>query len=214
MRVHEMIERLQELERLHGDVAVAMPDQLDVFSVNTGNETENVEVVYISDMNDDGKTRRWYETPEYCAASGLRDPLALKAEDIAPPNGMTGLAVDAFLGEKWKIYAVAADWTQPSSPVMVFGNNGWTNHQQCLKVADVGNNARNALDFVVREAIIASEPHQDNESKFRIKTSRAPGRDSIDHKVKCMLHDAENIGPTEDWPDWPPRSRRRVKSAP
>jgi hypothetical protein len=105
VRIRELIERLQELERMYGNVAVAMPDELDVLRVGPGmvcediagknwrmpNETDNVEVVYVSDRNADGKKRKWWETPEYCAGEGIPDPLAPDDDED-----------DDDEGEEWK----------------------------------------------------------------------------------------------------------------
>ncbi len=70
---------------------------------------------------------------------------------IYAPAGMTGLAVEPWT--KGEIYAVAADWAQASSPVLVYGKSpeGW---DTCgLQVANFRHNDRDALEMIIRQAI-------------------------------------------------------------
>lgn len=53
---------------------------------------------------------------------------------ITTPVGTYGLAVEPF--GKGEIYAVAADWSQASSPVMVYGEDGWTKDECGRQVAE------------------------------------------------------------------------------
>ena len=70
---------------------------------------------------------------------------------ITCPEGTRGLAVEPW--SKGEIYAVAANWSQAGSPVMVFGEDGWTSDEHGRQVADFRHNDRAALESVIREAI-------------------------------------------------------------
>lgn len=74
-------------------------------------------------------------------------------QQLVCPAGMSGLAVEPW--SKGEIYAVAADWAQASSPVMVYGNkqDGWGYDSHGRQVADFRHNDRAALESVIREAI-------------------------------------------------------------
>jgi len=61
MKIHELIERLQDLERVHGNVPVAMVDGQEILDVCPDTEN-NSEVIYLTDTNADGKTRKWWHT--------------------------------------------------------------------------------------------------------------------------------------------------------
>lgn len=80
---------------------------------------------------------------------------------IAAPASMTGLYVEPW--SQGEIYAVAADWAQASSPVMVYGEDGWINDECGRQVADFRHSDRAALEAVIRSAIEASgdEPDAD-----------------------------------------------------
>ncbi len=69
---------------------------------------------------------------------------------IKAPVGMTGLAVEPW--SKGEVYAVAANWAQAACPVMVYGEDGWTNDECGRQVADFRHNDRAALETIIREA--------------------------------------------------------------
>lgn len=85
-----------------------------------------------------------------------------KANEIVAPAGMSGIACEPWTpGE---VYAVAADWAQASSPVLVYGDNGWTHDEHGRQVADFRHNVRDALESVMREAIkMGGDEPDDNE---------------------------------------------------
>lgn len=70
---------------------------------------------------------------------------------ITAPAGMYGLAVEPWC--KGEVYAVAADWSQASCPVMVYGEDGWDNEGHGRQVADFRHRPRAALESIIREAI-------------------------------------------------------------
>jgi hypothetical protein len=74
-----------------------------------------------------------------------------KTIQITTPAGTTGLACEPWT--KGEIYAVAADWAQASSPVLVYGKDGWTYDEHGRQVADFRHNYRDALESILREAI-------------------------------------------------------------
>lgn len=76
---------------------------------------------------------------------------------MVAPAGMTGLAVEPWA--KGEVYAVAADWAQAGSPVMVYGETGWAPDSHGRQVADFRHNAREALEAVVADAVAASGDH-------------------------------------------------------
>lgn len=90
---------------------------------------------------------------------------------IKTPSGTTGLAVEPW--SKGELYAVAADWAQASSPVLVYGEDGWTSHGR--QVADFRHRARAALESIIREAISMG------------------GDEPDDDEVDGILDDAEEI---------------------
>lgn len=74
-----------------------------------------------------------------------------KLNQVSAPAGKSGLAVEPWApGE---IYAVAANWSQASDPVMVYGSSGWTSDEHGRQVADFRHSDRAALESVIREAI-------------------------------------------------------------
>lgn len=75
--------------------------------------------------------------------------------NITAPTGMTGLAVEPW--SKGEIYAVAANWAQASSPIMVYGKDGWTTDECGRQVADFRHNSRDALEAIIASAISMSE---------------------------------------------------------
>ena len=83
-------------------------------------------------------------------------------ENLTAPIGMAGLACEPW--SKGEIYAVAADWSQAGSPVMVYGRNKWDYISSGLQVAFFRHNDRAALEYVIREAIVAGgdEPDDDD----------------------------------------------------
>lgn len=90
---------------------------------------------------------------------------------VSTPNGTYGLAVK--LGGD--IYAVAADWAHAASPVLVFGEDGWTSagHQ----VADYRHDKEDALRSLLQDAIEASGDECDDALLDRIM-ARASAIDS------------------------------------
>ena len=74
--------------------------------------------------------------------------------NVVCPIGTSGLAVEPW--GKGEIYAVAANWAQASSPVMVYGVDGWTNDDCGRQVADFRHNDRAALKSIIERAIEAS----------------------------------------------------------
>lgn len=99
---------------------------------------------------------------------------------IKTPAGTTGLAVEPWApGE---IYAVAADWAQASSPVLIYGEDGWDNTQ--YQVADFRHRVEDALRTFVIQAIALSEG--------------IPSEDVDDDEVDAILDHAYEIGDTDD----------------
>lgn len=85
-----------------------------------------------------------------------------KTDYVAAPSGMSGLYVEPW--SKGEIYAVAADWAQASSPVLVYGKDGWTSDECGRQVADFRHNDRAALEAVIRSAIeMGGEEPDDDE---------------------------------------------------
>ncbi|MCC7241294.1 MAG: hypothetical protein IT180_05170 [Acidobacteria bacterium] len=92
---------------------------------------------------------------------------------ITCPGGLTGLAVEPWTpGE---IYAVAANWTQASAPVLAYGEQGWrqTGHQ----VADYRHRPALALALELRSAL------------------HCGGDDSDDAIINDIVSDAYPIAP-------------------
>lgn len=87
--------------------------------------------------------------------------MGTKISSIGCPAGMSGLAVEPW--SKGEIYAVAADWAQANSPVLVYGEDGWTYDEHGRQVAEISHRARSALESVIREAIAmgGDEPDDD-----------------------------------------------------
>lgn len=84
-----------------------------------------------------------------------------KTTMVTAPAGMSGLWVEPW--SRGEIYAVAADWAQASCPVLVYGEDGWTNDSHGRQVADFRHNERAALDSEIREAMGASGDEPDDE---------------------------------------------------
>lgn len=80
---------------------------------------------------------------------------------ISTPVGMSGLAVEPW--SKGEVYAVAANWAEASSPVMVYGEDGWTNDECGRQVADFRHNDRAALKDIIERAIVASGDEVDDD---------------------------------------------------
>ena len=79
---------------------------------------------------------------------------AQTANEVVAPRGMSGLACEPWTpGE---IYAVAADWAQAASPVLVYGEDGWTHDEHGRQVADFSHDAGAALAVHISEAITMS----------------------------------------------------------
>lgn len=96
---------------------------------------------------------------------------------ITTPLGTSGLAVEPWGANE--IYAVAANWAQASSPVMVYGEDGWTTDEHGRQVADFRHNDRDALESVIREAI------------------EMGGDEPDDEEVESILNSAIEIGDAE-----------------
>ena len=79
--------------------------------------------------------------------------------NLAAPAGMTGIGVDPW-GE---VFAVAANWAEASSPVMVYGKKGWDLDGHGRQVADFRHSDQAALESVLREVILdgGDEPDDD-----------------------------------------------------
>lgn len=69
---------------------------------------------------------------------------------VVAPAGMSGLACEPSEGE---VYAVAADWAQANSPVMVYDEGGWTTDEHGRQVADFRHRTADALASVLSEAM-------------------------------------------------------------
>jgi hypothetical protein len=97
----------------------------------------------------------------------------MSATKLAAPAGTRGIMVEPWCpGE---IYAVAANWSQASSPVMVYGSSGWHIDRHGRQVADFRHSDRAALESVIREAIAAG------------------GDDPDDDEVDAILDDAQDL---------------------
>ena len=75
---------------------------------------------------------------------------------------MSGLTVKPWGANE--IYAVAANWAQAASPVMVWGNeySGWCCDEHGRQVADFCHKPREALNSILREAILADGDNPDD----------------------------------------------------
>lgn len=80
---------------------------------------------------------------------------------IAAPIGMTGLAVEPW--SKGEVYAVAANWAQASSPVMVYGAGEWDIDDRGRQVADFQHRPKDALESIIRQAIEAGGDNPDDD---------------------------------------------------
>jgi hypothetical protein len=80
---------------------------------------------------------------------------------LAAPLGMSGLYVEPWT--KGEIYAVAANWAQAGSPVLVYGEDGWTHDEHGRQVADFRHRTRAALESIIREAIEMGGDEPDDE---------------------------------------------------
>lgn len=96
-------------------------------------------------------------------------------DTLTCPDGMYGLAVEPWGANE--IYAVAANWAQASSPVMVWGDavSGWCCDEHGRQVADFRHNSRKALESILRDAVIMG------------------GDDPDDVDIESMLDDAVSI---------------------
>lgn len=93
---------------------------------------------------------------------------------LTTPSGTTGMAVAPWSDKE--IYAVAANWAEAASPILVYGEGGWS-HDDCgRQVADFRHNSRAALAEILREAI------------------EAGGDDPDDEEIEEMIGDAHHIG--------------------
>lgn len=73
----------------------------------------------------------------------------ITAEELTAPQGMSGLACEPWTpGE---VYAVAADWAQASSPVLIWGDGEWTNDMHGRQVADFRHEPTDALRDLIAE---------------------------------------------------------------
>lgn len=75
----------------------------------------------------------------------------ISANEVTAPEGMTGIACEPW--SKGEVYAVAANWAQASSPVMVYGKRGWSQDDSGRQVADFRHSDRAALEAIIRSAI-------------------------------------------------------------
>jgi hypothetical protein len=71
---------------------------------------------------------------------------------ITTPAGTTGLAVEPWA--RGEVYAVAANWTQASAPVLTLGADGWTGTGR--QVAEYGPDPYAALADELAKAMRAS----------------------------------------------------------
>ncbi|MDE2010226.1 MAG: hypothetical protein KGJ09_09155 [Candidatus Omnitrophica bacterium] len=85
--------------------------------------------------------------------------MAALSQKITTPEGRTGLACEPWT--RGEIYAVAADWADASSPVIVLGEDGWTHDEQGRQVADFRHSPRAALEAIIREALEMSSDDPD-----------------------------------------------------
>lgn len=96
---------------------------------------------------------------------------------ISSPVGMSGLAVEPWTpGE---VYAVAANWAQAGSPIMVYGERGWGYDEHGRQVADFRHRRHEALEAIIAEAIIAG------------------GDEADDAEVAAIVSHAEEIDDTD-----------------
>ncbi len=77
--------------------------------------------------------------------------------EMSAPDGTSGLVCEPWTpGE---VYGVAADWAQAAAPVYTYGPHGW--ERGLYQVADFGHDAREAMECVLRLALLAC--HADEE---------------------------------------------------
>ncbi len=88
----------------------------------------------------------------------------MRNKRITAPDGMSGLMVEPWA--KGDIYAVAANWAQASSPVMVLSVDEWDLDPHGRQVGDFCHSPQEALESQIREAIEAGgdEPDDDEVS--------------------------------------------------
>lgn len=108
---------------------------------------------------------------------------------IAAPAGMRGIAVTPW--SKNEVYAVAADWSQAGSPVLVYGDNGWTHEWHGRQVADFRHSPQAALESVIREVIEMNGDEPDDDEVAGIV---ADADDLRDHDLAEMVDILERHG--------------------
>lgn len=114
----------------------------------------------------------------------------MKTKTLAAPAGMSGIYVEPW--SKGKYYAVAANWAQASSPVMVYGDeSGWTYDECGRQVADFRHNATEALRDQIIRAIEASGDEVDSDDVDGIMEDAA---DLIDSDVADIMAVVESYG--------------------
>lgn len=100
----------------------------------------------------------------------------MKTKTLAAPAGMSGVYVEPW--SKGEIYAVAANWAQASSPVMVYGDRGWTYDDCGRQVADFRHRRKDALRCQIVQAIEAGGDEVDDEEVDEIMESAVELLDS------------------------------------
>jgi len=112
-----------------------------------------------------------------------------KANEIVAPAGMSGIACEPWTpGE---VYAVAANWAEASSAVLVYGQDGWTHDEHGRQVADFRHNDRDALESVIREAIEMGGDEPDDDEIAAIVTDAV---DIRSHELGEMVDVLEQHG--------------------
>lgn len=100
---------------------------------------------------------------------------------IKAPDGTSGIWVEPW--EAGEIYAVAANWAQAGSPVMVYGPGGWDVEPHGRQVADFRHSAASALESQIRDAIVAD------------------GDEPDDDEVDAIIADAADLASEDDEAD-------------
>lgn len=80
---------------------------------------------------------------------------------INAPAGMWGLACEPWSKGEW--YAVAADWSQASCNVLVWGDEDWTYDKCGRQVADFRHRQESALAAILETAIEMSGDKPDSD---------------------------------------------------
>ena len=110
-------------------------------------------------------------------------------EKMTAPRGMSGLYCEPW--NSGDIYAVAADWGNASSPIRVYGEDGWTLDHHGRQVADFCHSPHAALVSILAENLRMTGTEDEDEAEDEAESLAEDAEELLDADDAEELLDAD-----------------------